>query len=64
MYEVNDQIILKKPHPCGGSVWTVARVGAEIKLCCQTCGKYYNLTRDDLKKRVKTVIKKEDGHER
>ncbi len=60
MYEVGERVTLKKPHPCGGSVWAVVRTGAEIKIRCETCGKYQNLTRDDLKKRVKTVVQKEE----
>lgn len=53
MYELNTILTLKKVHPCGGSQWEVVRVGADIKLQCLTCGKYVNLTRDDLKRRVK-----------
>ena len=45
---------MKKPHPCGGWEWSVVRVGADIKLQCSTCGKFLNLTRDELKKRMKT----------
>ena len=59
MYEVNDTLILKKPHPCGGKKWRVVRVGADIKLQCTTCGRYLNITRDDLKKSVKEI--KKDG---
>lgn len=60
MYEVGEKLTLKKPHPCGGAVWEVVRVGADIKLRCQTCGKYCNLMRDELKKRVKSVKKEEE----
>ena len=63
MYEVDDVLIMKKPHPCGGNAWTVTRVGVDIKLRCQTCGKYQNLTRDEIKKRQKSIIKKEDGQD-
>ena len=55
MYEPNTVVIMKKAHPCGGAEWTVVRVGADIKLQCNTCGKYINLTRDELKKRVKAT---------
>ena len=44
---------MKKPHPCGGKEWEVARIGVDVKLKCTTCGKYINLTRDELKKRAK-----------
>ena len=52
---------MKKPHPCGGKEWEVVRVGADIKLRCITCGKFVNLTRDEIKKRAKTVKKEESN---
>lgn len=55
MYEVGDKLTMKKQHPCGGKIWTVVRVGADVKLRCESCGKYVNLTRDELKKRVKGI---------
>lgn len=60
MYEVGDEIVMKKPHPCGGNAWMVARVGADIKLQCKTCGKFQNLTRDEVRKRQKSVVKKDE----
>lgn len=53
IYELNERLTMKKPHPCGGREWQILRVGVDIKLQCLTCGKYVNLTRDELKKRVK-----------
>ena len=53
MYELNEILTMKKPHPCGGREWEIVRTGADIKLKCLTCGKTNNLMRDDLKKRVK-----------
>lgn len=55
VYELNERIIMKKLHPCGGSAWTIVRLGADVKLQCDTCGKYINLTRDELKKRAKAT---------
>lgn len=60
MYELNEEITLKKPHPCGGTAWEIVRIGADIKLRCKTCGRFLNLARDELKKRAKTV-NKQDG---
>ena len=59
MYELNDVITMKKQHPCGGKEWKIVRVGADVKLQCLTCGKFLNLTRDELKKRTKTTQKTE-----
>lgn len=52
MYEVNDRIVMKKPHPCGGKEWGVVSVGADVKLRCLGCGRFLNLSRDELQKRL------------
>lgn len=57
MIETGTVVMMKKAHPCGGTAWEIVRVGADIKLQCKTCGKYINLTRDELKKRAKTAQK-------
>ena len=57
MAEKGEMITMKKAHPCGGTTWEIVRVGVDIKLQCKTCGKYINLTRDELKKRSKTSSK-------
>ena len=53
MYALNEVVALKKMHPCGGNDWKIVRVGVDIKLQCLTCGKYINLTREELRKSVK-----------
>lgn len=55
MYELNKIVAMKKQHPCGGAEWKIVRVGADIKLQCLTCGKFINVTRDELKKRAKAI---------
>ena len=52
MYELGQVVTMKKPHPCGGKAWTIVKVGADIKIQCNTCNRFVNLTRDELKKRV------------
>ena len=56
-FNTGDKLTLKKAHPCGGVCWTVVKTGADIKIRCETCGKFLNLTRDELKKRVKITVK-------
>ncbi len=51
--EVNDRVILRKTHPCGGCEWTVVRIGADIGLECLTCGHKIFLSRRDLARRIK-----------
>lgn len=60
MFALDEIWTMKKPHPCGGSDWAIVRIGADIKLRCTTCGKFVNLTRDELKKRAKGIKKEED----
>lgn len=59
-YEIGDKVTLKKPHACGGGVWTIVRLGADVKLQCDGCKRYVNLTRDDLKRRIKRLDKGEN----
>ena len=44
-FEIGDFITLKKNHPCGGSTWSVTRVGVDIGLACSTCGRRITLSR-------------------
>ena len=60
MYSLGDIDETKKPHPCGGNKWEVVRTGADYKLKCLTCGRLVMLTPDELKKRVKRVLSKEE----
>ena len=58
-FQVGEILQLKKKHPCGGDTWLVQRVGADIGLKCQTCGRFQTLPRQRLEKSLKTVIKAE-----
>ena len=55
-YDVGAKIICKKPHACGGKEWSIERVGADIKIKCETCGKSMFLTVDQVKKITKTYL--------
>ncbi len=50
---VNDSVILKKPHPCGTNRFVVTRVGMDIKLKCTGCGKELEFPRAAAEKRIK-----------
>ncbi len=43
------------PHPCGGDTWLVDRLGADIGLRCQTCGRHVLLERRALERRLVDV---------
>jgi len=50
-FAVGDTVTLRKAHPCGGREWQVLRVGADIGICCRTCGRRVVLSRENLERR-------------
>ena len=59
--QVNDLVRLRKPHPCGSYEWRVVRIGADIGLKCQACGRRILLDRRTFNKRVKTIIQRSES---
>ena len=55
-FAIGDVVRLKKPHPCGGHDWTVVRLGADIGLTCQRCGRRVLLSRRELERRLKAFL--------
>ncbi len=56
--QIDDLVRLRKPHPCGSYEWRVVRIGADIGLKCQLCGRRVLLDRRAFKKRLKSVIRR------
>ena len=57
--KIGDVVRLKKAHPCGEYLWSVRRLGADIGLACQKCGRYVMMPRSQLARRVKQVMPSE-----
>ncbi|HZT95422.1 MAG TPA: DUF951 domain-containing protein [Chloroflexota bacterium] len=55
-FRIEDRLQLRKPHPCGGLTWVVARLGADIGLTCETCGRHIMLPRSTLERRLRKVL--------
>lgn len=55
-YKLNSVVIMKKNHPCGTNEWTITRMGADIKIKCNACGRTIMLPRIDFNKKLKKVI--------
>ncbi|MCI8445263.1 MAG: DUF951 domain-containing protein [Bacilli bacterium] len=55
-YRLNSIVMMKKPHPCGTNEWTITRVGADIKIKCNACGRTIMLPRIDFNKKLKKVL--------
>ena len=49
-FEVGQEVVLKKEHPCGGKKWRLERVGADVLLRCTTCSRRLTMTRAQLEK--------------
>lgn len=60
---VGQRVELKKKHPCGGSVWTVLRVGMDIKLRCGVCGHELMLPRSRAEKAIRKILDDKEGTE-
>lgn len=54
--QVGDRVEMKKPHPCGGKVFSVLRVGMDFKLKCDSCGHEVMLPRGKAEKNMKQII--------
>lgn len=53
--QIGDLVRMRKQHPCGGWVWEVTRIGADIGIQCQTCLRRVMLTRRELNRRAKSI---------
>ena len=58
---VGDVVQMRKSHPCGGDTWVVDRVGADIGMVCQTCGRRVLLPRRKFVRGVKRFVKRGKG---
>ena len=55
MAVLGEKVQLKKIHPCGNDAFTVIRVGADIKLKCDKCGRIIMLSLLEFNKAVKNA---------
>ena len=58
---LGDVVRLRRAHPCGGSTWLVDRLGADIGLRCQTCGRHVLLERRALEARLVDFVSRGDA---
>ena len=58
--QVNDILVMKKAHPCGGKQWQVLRTGMDFKLRCQTCGHEIMVARSKAEKNIRQILREEN----
>ena len=57
---LGDVVRLRRPHPCGSREWLVDRLGADIGLRCQGCGRHVLLERRTLESRLDAFLTRGD----
>ena len=57
---LGDVVRLRKAHPCGSIEWLVDRLGADIGLRCQGCGRHVLLERRTLESRLDGFVTRGD----
>ena len=62
---VGDLLEMKKPHPCGtgNNRFRVLRVGSDVRIVCESCGRDLTLPRIRLEKNVKRIVLEVSEHE-
>lgn len=57
---LGDVVRLRRAHPCGATEWLVDRLGADIGLRCQGCGRHVLLDRRVLEARLAAFVSRGD----
>ena len=55
-FAVGDLVRMRKKHPCGSYLWSVLRIGADIKIKCHTCNRMVMLTRREFERGLIEVV--------
>ncbi len=55
---IGDVVEMRKPHPCGGYVWEIVRVGADIGLICHQCQRRVLLPRRKFARQAKKFLRR------
>lgn len=58
---LGDVVRLRRTHPCGSKEWLVDRLGADIGLRCQGCGRHVLLDRRALETRLAGFVTRGDA---
>ena len=59
-FKRNDILELKKPHPCGSKEFKILRLGSDVRIVCQGCGRDMILDRIKLEKATKKILFSEE----
>lgn len=59
LFKLNDDVIMRKSHACGTNLWTITRMGVDIKIKCKHCGREIMMDRLEFQKKLKKVVENE-----
>ena len=54
-YQLGSIVEMKKPHACGEKLFKVVRLGADIRIKCEGCGRSIMLPRQAFNKKIKKI---------
>ena len=55
--QLQDVLVMKKPHPCGSRQWLVLRSGMDFRLRCMGCGHEVMLPRSKAEKNIRQILR-------
>ena len=55
-YQLGSIVEMKKQHPCGCNKFKITRVGVDVKIQCENCGRTIMLERIEFNKKIKKVL--------
>jgi hypothetical protein len=53
---LGDVVQTRKTHPCGSDQWKIERLGADVGIRCQGCGRYVLMERAKLERRIRRFV--------
>ncbi|UOF91740.1 DUF951 domain-containing protein [Fodinisporobacter ferrooxydans] len=62
-FQLNDVVMMKKPHPCGTNEWKIIRMGMDIRIKCEYCGRSVLMPRSKFEKDLKKILRSESTTE-
>ena len=58
-FNLSDIVMMKKQHACGTNEWIITRMGVDIKIKCNKCGREVMMDRLEFQKKLKKVLNNE-----
>lgn len=60
-FQAGDRVLMKKKHPCSADTFRIARIGSDIRIICEGCGRDLTVSREALEKMVKKVLSSQES---